>query len=58
MRIAYITADFGIPVHGNKGASIHVRELSQALMDQGHDVRIFTPRMGGDAPADFSGPVH
>lgn len=57
MKIAYITADFGIPVHGNKGASIHVRELSQALMDLGHDVRIFTPRLGGDAPADFHVPA-
>lgn len=57
MRIAYITADFGIPVHGNKGASIHVRELSQALMDMGHDVRIFTPRLGGDAPDDFQVPT-
>lgn len=58
MRIAYITADFGIPVHGNKGASIHVRELSQALLDEGHDVQVFTPRQGGDAPADYQVPVH
>lgn len=57
MKIAYITADFGIPVHGNKGASIHVRELSQALKTLGHEVRIFTPRLGGDAPADFDVPA-
>lgn len=31
MRIAYLTADYGIPVFGNKGASIHVREMSTAL---------------------------
>lgn len=58
MKIAYITADFGIPVHGNKGASIHVRELSQALVDEGHDVRVFTPRAGGEAPVDYNVPVH
>lgn len=58
MRIAYISADFGIPVHGNKGASVHVRELSSALANQGHQVHIITCRTGGDAPAGFSVPVH
>lgn len=58
MRIAYLTSDFGIPVHGNKGAAIHVRELSMALQAQGHEVEIITPRAGGDAPEGFSIPVH
>ncbi len=57
MRIAYLTADFGIPVYGNKGASIHVRELSSALRETGHDVRIYTCRLGGDPPAGFDIPV-
>lgn len=58
MRIAYLTTDFGIPVHGNKGASIHVRELATALAADGHDVEIFTSRAGGGAPAGFPIPVH
>lgn len=58
MRIAYISADFGVPVFGNKGASIHVRELSLALQKQGHDVRIFTPRAGGVSPSEFDIPVN
>jgi glycosyltransferase involved in cell wall biosynthesis len=58
MRIAYISSDFGIPVYGNKGASIHVRELSAALAAQGHSVEILTCRAGGDAPAGFDIPVH
>jgi len=31
MRIAYLCSDFGVPIHGSKGASIHVRELTRAL---------------------------
>jgi len=58
MKIAYLCGDFGIPIHGNKGASIHVRELSQALTDLGHRVEIIAPRTGGDAPAGFEVPVH
>src|SRR5680860_1849055 len=58
MRYAYLSTDFGIPVHGNKGASIHVRELGSALAAEGHHVEIVTCRAGGDAPAGFDLPVH
>lgn len=58
MKIAYLSTDFGIPVLGNKGASIHVRELSAALAAQGHRVEIITCRSGGEAPAGFNVPVH
>lgn len=58
MRIAYLTTDFGIPVHGHKGASIHVREFSSALQGNGHHVEIFTCRAGGEAPDGFTVPVH
>lgn len=58
MNIAYLCSDFGIPIHGNKGASIHVRELSQALTGLGHRVEIIAPRTGGDAPDGFDVPVH
>jgi glycosyltransferase involved in cell wall biosynthesis len=57
VKIAYLCTDFGIPVHGTKGAAIHVRELSRALAGRGHDLRIYTPRAGGPAPRDFDVPV-
>ena len=43
MRIAYVCADFGVPVFGRKGASVHVRELVAALAECGHEVRVFAP---------------
>jgi glycosyltransferase involved in cell wall biosynthesis len=58
VRIAYLCCDFGIPVCGTKGASVHVRELSRALHDLGHEVVIVTPRAGGSAPPGFPVPIH
>ena len=55
MRIAYVCADPGIPVFGNKGASIHVQEVIRALMRRGARVELFATRMGGDVPADMEG---
>lgn len=41
MKIAYICADQGVPVLGHKGASVHVREFTDALVELGHEVRIY-----------------
>lgn len=57
MRIAYLCADFGIPVFGTKGASIHLRELCRALRADGHEVLVLSPRIEGTAPTDFDVPV-
>lgn len=46
MRVLYVSADFGVPVLGFKGASVHVRELTDALVRLGHDVVIVTPNVG------------
>ena len=43
MKIAYICADFGVPVFGFKGASMHVRELTKAFSKAGHSVCILSP---------------
>lgn len=48
MRIAYVTADHGIPVFGDKGASIHIQELVRALGNLGHEVVVLAARVGGD----------
>jgi glycosyltransferase involved in cell wall biosynthesis len=51
VRILYLCADPGIPVRGHKGASIHVRALTDAFSSLGHSVTLVTPRPGpSDGP--------
>jgi glycosyltransferase involved in cell wall biosynthesis len=55
MRVLYLNADPGIPVLGHKGASVHVRELTRALVRAGIEVVVAAPRVepeGGDVIAD------
>lgn len=40
MRILYLCADRGIPVHGSKGAAAHVRGLVRAFARLGHTVSL------------------
>ncbi|PSR16940.1 glycosyltransferase family 1 protein [filamentous cyanobacterium CCP3] len=54
MRVAYVCADPGIPVFGQKGCSIHVQEVIRALRYQGATVELFAVRWGGDPPADLA----
>ena len=55
MRIAYLTADFGVPVLGTKGASTHVRGLVRELRRLGHEVFVLTANPGDEphSTADF-----
>lgn len=46
MRIAYVSADRGIPVFGEKGASIHIQEMMRAFASLGHEVRGLASRRG------------
>jgi glycosyltransferase involved in cell wall biosynthesis len=50
MRIAYVSADLGVPVFGRKGCSIHVQEVVRAFRAQGVCVELFTRRPEGDPP--------
>ncbi|MEQ9550370.1 MAG: glycosyltransferase family 4 protein [Coleofasciculus sp. G3-WIS-01] len=50
MRIAYICADPGIPVFGQKGCSIHVQEVIRAWLKLGMQVELFATRIGGEPP--------
>lgn len=54
MRIAYVCADPGIPVFGQKGCSIHVQEVIRALRQQGATVELFAVRLGNTPPADLA----
>ncbi len=54
MRIAYVCADPGVPVFGQKGCSIHVQEILRAFLHQGAEVMLFATRLGGSAPPDLA----
>lgn len=54
MKIAYVCADPGIPVFGQKGASIHIQEVLRVLLRHGVQVTLFAQRLGGDVPQAFS----
>jgi glycosyltransferase involved in cell wall biosynthesis len=51
VRITHLSADFGVPVSGTKGASAHIRGLVQALRTEGHDVSVLAAAIGEDSPA-------
>ncbi|MCZ8335148.1 MAG: glycosyltransferase family 4 protein [Rhodobacteraceae bacterium] len=52
MRIAYLCADGGVPVFGQKGGSVHVRAMIKAFRAEGHEVEVLCAE-AGDGPADF-----
>lgn len=65
MRLLYLCSDFGIDPQGTKGASIHLRAITLALSDQGHQVQLLSPKnpppqghpakpllIGGSSPAE------
>lgn len=57
MRIAYVCADHGIPLFGDKGGAVHIRELVRAMAALGHDVHVLAARTSepdADFPARFS----
>jgi glycosyltransferase involved in cell wall biosynthesis len=51
MNVLYICADRGIPVLGNKGASVHVRSLTAAMQKLGHQVTLVARRWDEGNPA-------
>lgn len=54
MKWLGLANDFGVPWHGTKGASIHLRSMAGALAD-GPDVVEVAVRRLGHPPADHSG---
>ena len=51
MRIAYVCADGGIAVFGDKGASVHITAMAGAFGRIGHDVRVLCAKRGTGAAA-------
>lgn len=52
-RVAYLSADPGVPAFGTKGASVHVQEIIRAFRDRGASVRLYTARTDDHVPADL-----
>src|SRR6266404_3673370 len=50
-RVAYISADLGVPIFGRKGCSIHAQEVLLALVRRGVEVDLFTSSGEGQPPA-------
>lgn len=46
MRIAYVCADGGIAVFGEKGASVHINAMADAFCRTGHEVRVLCAKRG------------
>ena len=46
MRIAYVCADGGIAVFGDKGASVHITAMAGAFRRTGHDLHLLCTRRG------------
>ena len=53
MKMAYICADAGVPVYGQKGCSLHVQEMTRAFRQLGIGVSMFARAVGGSAPDDL-----
>ncbi len=51
MNIVYLCADRGIPILGDKGASVHVREFTTALARVGHDITLLCAKQGYGNPS-------
>lgn len=50
MRIAYVSADLGVPIFGRKGCSIHAQEVLRAMRGKGAQVELFSSNLEGEPP--------
>jgi glycosyltransferase involved in cell wall biosynthesis len=48
MRIAYISADRGVPICGCSGSAVHVAELIRCLAQRGHEITLFSATAAPD----------
>ncbi len=45
MKILYLCSDYGIPIFGIKGASVHMRSLARGFHREGDELTIVSPRL-------------
>src|SRR5215471_8504506 len=48
MRIAYLCCDRGVSAGGRNGAATHLRQLVNALVDRGAEVKLLAARAGSE----------
>jgi glycosyltransferase involved in cell wall biosynthesis len=53
MKIGFLCSDIDIPLFGDEGCSIHVRDFTDALVDSGHDVFIVCPSLGENTDVEI-----
>ena len=53
-RLAYLSADPGVPAFGTKGASVHVQEILRAFRLRGATPTLYTVRTDDHVPADLA----
>ena len=58
MKILYLNTDRGIPVLGDKGASVHVRAFTSAAAALGHEVVLACASLGRGNPEPVARLVH
>jgi glycosyltransferase involved in cell wall biosynthesis len=57
MNVAFVCADPAVPVFGSKSSSVHVQEMTRAMLKRGFEVDLFAANFGGAAPSDLAGAV-
>jgi glycosyltransferase involved in cell wall biosynthesis len=57
LKIAYICSDVDVQLYGHEGCSVHVREFTNALVENGHDVFILCA-WTGQSPVATKARVH
>ncbi|KOO15090.1 glycosyl transferase family 1 [Vibrio xuii] len=55
MKAAYVCSDRGVPVFGSKGCSLHVQEITRALVQSNINVDLHAASIGGECPDDLLG---
>ena len=55
MRLAYVCADPGVPVFGQKGCSVHIIQVVRALVRRGIQVDLFATCLGGKPTSELMG---
>ena len=46
MKMGFICSDIDIPLFGDEGSSIHIRDFTDAFVDLGHEVFVICPWLG------------
>ena len=57
MKIGYVCSDFDIPLYGHEGCSVRIREFTNALVEQGHDVFLLCAELGNPTPVTIKARV-